>query len=80
MSERRLRLSYDRMLELRAERLPGREGCPELERLLDLINRTGGEEGRLALLDHVMGCPHCQAEFELLRAAHRATGEQPAAD
>lgn len=76
MSERRLRMSYDRMLSLRAESLDGREACPDLDRLLGLVERSGSEEGRLALLDHVMACPACHAEFELLRAAHRATGEQ----
>ena len=77
MSERRLRQSYDMMLALRAEAVAGREGCPEVERLLTLVERSGSEEARLALLDHVMACPHCHAEFELLRAAHRATGEHP---
>jgi hypothetical protein len=48
-----------------------------VERLLTLVERSGSEEARLALLDHVMACPHCHAEFELLRAAHRATGEHP---
>jgi hypothetical protein len=67
------------MLSLRAESVPGRERCPELDRLLALVERSGSEEGRLAVLDHVMACPHCHAEFELLRAAHRATGEQPRA-
>lgn len=78
MSERRLRHSYDVMLALRAESILGRERCPEVERLLALVERSGSEEARLTLLDHVMACPHCHAEFELLRAAHRATGENPA--
>ncbi|HTS88084.1 MAG TPA: hypothetical protein VMG41_06285 [Gemmatimonadales bacterium] len=75
MSERRLRQSYDMMLALRAEAALGREGCPEVDRLLALIERSGQEEARLALLDHVMACPHCHAEFEFLRAAHRASGQ-----
>jgi hypothetical protein len=78
MTERRLRQSYDMMLALRAEAELGREGCPEVDRLLTLVERNGSEEARLALLDHVMACPHCHAEFELLRAAHRASGEHPA--
>jgi hypothetical protein len=77
MTEHRLRRSYDMMLALRAEASLGREGCPEVERLLALVERSGSEEARLALLDHVMACPHCHAEFELLRAAHRASGAQP---
>ena len=76
--ERRLRQSYDMMLALRAEATTGRESCPEVERLLGLVERSGAEETRLALLDHVMACPHCHAEFELLRATHRATGEHQA--
>jgi len=77
MTERRLRQSYDMMLAIRAEHAPGREGCPEIERLLALVDRSGSEEARLALLDHVMACPHCHAEFELLRAAHRASAQHP---
>ena len=66
------------MLALRAETAPGREGCPAVERLLALVDRSGTEEARLALLDHVMACPHCHAEFELLRAAPRASAQHPA--
>jgi hypothetical protein len=62
------------MLAMRAEAALGREGCPDVERLLALVERSGSEEARLALLDHVMACPHCHAEFELLRATHRASG------
>lgn len=71
----RLRQSYDMMLALRAEAALGREQCPDVERLLSLVERNGPEETRLALFDHVMACPHCHAEFELLRATHRASGE-----
>lgn len=78
MTERRLRRSYDMMLDLRAATVLGREGCPEVERLLGLVERSGSEEARLTDLDHVMACPHCHAEFELLRAAHRASGEHSA--
>jgi hypothetical protein len=70
----RLRQSYDMMLAIRAEAALGREGCPDVERFLALVERSGSEEARLALLDHVMACPHCHAEFELLRATHRASG------
>jgi hypothetical protein len=77
MSERRLRQSYDMLLAMRAEGAPGREICPEVDRLLGLVERSGTEDARLGVLDHVMACPHCHAEFELLRATHRATGEQP---
>jgi hypothetical protein len=66
------------MLALRAETTPGREACPEVERLLALVERSGSEEARLALLDHVMACPHCHAEFELLRATDRGSSQHPA--
>jgi anti-sigma factor RsiW len=78
MTERRLRQSYDMMLALRSEAAPGRERCPEVERLSALVDRSGSEKARLALLDHVMACPHCHAEFELLRAAHRASARHSA--
>jgi len=73
----RLRQSYDMMLAIRAEAALGRETCPDVDRLLGLVERSGSEEARLALLDHVMACPHCHAEFELLRATHRASGTHP---
>ena len=75
MTDRRLRHSDDMLLALRGETETGREACPEVERILTLVEGSGSEEARLALLDHVMACPHCHNEFELLRAAHRATGE-----
>lgn len=75
MSERRLRQSYDMMLALRADADLGREECPEVERLLALVQKSGDEDVRLLLLDHVMACPYCHAEFELLRATHRVSGD-----
>lgn len=78
MSDERLRLSYDRLLALRADDGQDRAACPPVERMAALVRREEDEDSRLALLDHVMACPFCQGEFELLRAAARASGEQAA--
>ena len=76
MSDERLRTTYDRMLTFRAETSSDRTVCPPVERLGALVRREEDEESRLALLDHVMACPFCQAEFELLRIAARASGSE----
>lgn len=78
MSDERLRLSYDRLLALRVDGAQDRTACPPIERLAALVRREEDEDRRLTLLDHVMACPFCQAEFELVRAAARASGEQAA--
>jgi hypothetical protein len=78
VSEARLRKSYDRLLAQQAALGDTRLGCPSVEAIAALLARDGDEEARLALLDHVMGCPFCQPEFELLRAARRASGGQEA--
>lgn len=77
MADERLRQSYDRLLAIRAEQAADRVGCPNVERLAGLLARVGDEDERLALLDHVMGCPFCQPEFELIRAAAHGTSEEP---
>jgi hypothetical protein len=63
------------LLGVRSGEAGDREQCPPIERLAALIRRDEDEESRLALLDHVMACPFCQPEFELLRVAARASGE-----
>ncbi len=75
MSDERLRQSYDMLLGLRAGEPGDRNACPPVEQLQALVHREQDEEVRLALLDHVMACPFCQPEFELLRTVHRASGE-----
>ena len=77
MSDRRLRLSYDRLLAIRAEAAPDRGSCPSLDALVGLVLREGPEDTRLALLDHVMGCPFCGAEFAMLRTSERASRAEP---
>lgn len=80
MSDERLRGSYDLLLALRADSHADRGACPPVERIAALLGREEDEIARLALLDHVMACPYCQPEFELLRLASRASGiqERPA--
>ena len=77
MSDERLRTTYDRMMMFRAETSSDRTACPPVERLGALVRREEDAESRLTLLDHVMSCPFCQAEFELLRVAARASGSAP---
>lgn len=78
MNEEPLRKSYDRLLALRADRASERAGCPAPDEIEALVERRGAEASRLARLDHVMGCPWCREEFEVLRAASRASGGVPA--
>ena len=77
MSDERLRQSYDRLLALRVETTGDRTACPPVERIAALVRREENEDVRLALLDHVMACPFCQTEFELVRSADRASGSHP---
>jgi hypothetical protein len=66
-----------RLQELYAEALARRShstarGCVGPEELLALVRREGAESDRLATLDHVMGCPPCRREYDLLRAVQSA--------
>jgi len=69
MSDNRLRTAY---AELLARREAGREGCPASEEIDALAFRRGPEATRLVTLDHVMTCPGCRREFDLLRALAHA--------
>jgi hypothetical protein len=80
MSDRRLRLSYDRLLAIRAGAPSDRGTCPSVEALVGLVLREGPEDARLTLLDHVMGCPFCGAEFAMLRTSERASRAEPQAE
>ena len=75
MSDERLRQSYDMLLGVRSGEAGDRSNCPPVEELQSLVRREHDEERRLLLLDHVMACPFCQPEFELLRTVQRASGE-----
>ncbi|HZS58894.1 MAG TPA: hypothetical protein VFA43_06470 [Gemmatimonadaceae bacterium] len=52
--------------------LTNRADHPAPEALIALVTQTGGEDSRLATLDHVMSCVSCKQDFELLRAIHAA--------
>jgi hypothetical protein len=76
LTDARLRELYRRGF---AERGPGkRERCVELEALLAVLRREGPEDERLRVLDHVMACPACRAEFDLLRSIEQAGAETEA--
>lgn len=47
-------------------------GCPEPEALRDLVTGVLVRDERLALMDHVMACPTCRREYDLLRSFHEA--------
>ena len=69
MTDAELRDIYTRALTSRATT---RTACPTPEALDALVGKSGGEESRLATLDHVMSCNACRQEFELLRAIQAA--------
>lgn len=72
MTDEPLRKSYDRLMAMRAAGDAGRADCLAPEDLQRLVDRSGSEEERLRLLDHVMACPYCLSEFELLRSVRDA--------
>ena len=75
MNDDRVREMYRQVL---SRRVPSdRAGCVAPERLMSLVDRTGAEEERLRTLDHVMACPTCREEFEMIRAV--SVAERPAA-
>ena len=75
MTEAQLRKSYERILAYRAESGGDRTACPSIEELQALVERQGPEAVRLERLDHVMSCPFCREEFELLRTVRGAAVE-----
>jgi len=68
MSEERLRQLYSAAVAGRSRA----EGHPAPEAIAALARREGSEAGRLATLDHVMGCGECRRDFNLLRTVQRA--------
>jgi hypothetical protein len=70
MSDTRLQELYAQALARRSDATAA--GCVTPEQLLALVQREGAESDRLATLDHVMGCPACRREFDLLRAVESA--------
>jgi hypothetical protein len=80
MNEERLREIYAGLMTSRGARAGGRTAvCPAPETLLALVKREGGEDERLATLDHVMSCIDCRKEFDLLRSIELAGARTGAA-
>jgi len=71
MNDAQLREWYAEGLAARAG--AGRTTCPKPAELQAVLERRGSEEERLSRLDHVMACPECLREFELLRTIHSAS-------
>ena len=53
-----------------------RAACPSPEQLQQLVERTGAEEERVDILDHVMSCADCHCELALLQGIHGAQPRQ----
>lgn len=70
MNDDQLKAGYGDVLRMAAPA----SACASPEQLLALVRKEGSEESRLATLDHVMGCPRCLPEFELLRSIEQAGG------
>ena len=68
MNEEFLRRSYERLLVIREHEGADRELCPSVDDIHALVKREGDETTRLRRLDHVMQCPECRKEFDLLRS------------
>lgn len=68
-------MTDERLRELYAHAMGTRAGCISPGEMLALIQRQGGEQYRLGLLDHVMACAECRREFDLLRAVDEAGQE-----
>ncbi|HMI59179.1 MAG TPA: hypothetical protein VK511_14080 [Gemmatimonadaceae bacterium] len=64
MNDEELRREYQR-----SSRGAPPGGHPEPEQLEQLVSGAGSEADRLALLEHVLRCPTCRPELDLLRAA-----------
>lgn len=71
-NDERLRLAYSAALE--GHHRSSQRSHPEPEALLAVVERSGSEAARLAVLDHVMSCTTCQRELDLVRASAAAAG------
>ncbi len=68
-SDQEIKQAYKRILEKHRE--DDRAECVTPEAILSLVEGEDEEEARLRTLDHVMACPACQEDFELLRTLAR---------
>lgn len=78
MNEETLRRSYERLLVIREQETADRDLCPSVDDIHALLRREGDEISRLRRLDHVMQCPECRREFELMRTIERSQPPTPA--
>jgi hypothetical protein len=69
MTDEQLREVYGRAIAARHD--ARRAACPTPDALLAVARREGPESERVETLDHVMSCPDCRKDFELLRAIER---------
>jgi uncharacterized protein YbaR (Trm112 family) len=67
----RLQELYAKVLARRGKQIDATR-CVSPEDLLGLVRREGPEDRRLEVLDHVMACPECRKELELLQAIEAA--------
>jgi hypothetical protein len=65
MSDEELQSGYAEVLRGRSA---DRQSCPAPEQIRALVELQGLEPERLATLDHVMSCPGCRADFDLMQA------------
>jgi hypothetical protein len=72
VNEERLREIYAGAMASRGAKGRRTAACPLPEAVLALVRREGSEDSRLATLDHVMSCPQCRSEFDLLRSIELA--------
>jgi hypothetical protein len=77
MKEERVRKSYDRLLTILASGEADRTSCLTPEAMQELLQPGISEEERLRRIDHIMGCPYCLPEFELLRSVAKAEPQRP---
>ena len=78
MNEEFLRRSYERLLVIREQESPNRDLCPTVDDIHALIRREGDEATRLRRLDHVMQCPECRKEVEVIRSVELSQPPAPA--
>ena len=77
MNEEFLRRSYERLLVIREQESPDRDLCPPVDDIHALVKRHGDEPTRLRRLDHVMQCPDCRREFDLIRTVELSNPPVP---
>jgi hypothetical protein len=75
MNEERLRRIYRGVMTSRGRRAGRPAACPDPDAILALVRRESSEDSRLTTLDHVMSCPDCRPEFDLLRSIELAGAE-----